>query len=173
MINPRPAAELTHEGNPTIIIPSALSAGDDITQTFARKMRRFSLSLTIEADGTSEFSERLSLRADPSPNRNVRHTKRHWRHFFLKEAECDIEREIERALERCCPFRDDFRRWSASGAYIELFVGIFSASNVAFTIGPKTLARAGELGFSIGFDYYPRTNANKGRQTTASPSPAT
>lgn len=137
-------------------------------------MRTYSLSLTIEADDTSRFSDVLGMVADPSPNRNLRHRARHWRHYFVRDADCNIDEEITKALELCQPFHDEFLNWAESGAYIELFVGIFSNSNVSFAIGPRNLSLAGRLGINLGFDYYPRSNpANQGRQATASPSPAT
>jgi hypothetical protein len=142
--------------------------------TFAPEMRTYSLSLTIEADDTSRFSDVLGILADPSPNRNPRHRARHWRHYFVRDSECNIDDEITKALERCRPFQADFLNWAESGAYIELFVGIFLNTNASFAIRPQNLSLAGRLGFHFGFDYYPRSNrANKGRQATASPSPAT
>jgi len=125
-------------------------------------MRTYSLSLTIEADDTSKFSEVLGIRADPSPIPNPRHRDRHWRHYFVRDADCNIDDEITKALERCQPFQGEFLNWAESGAYIELFVGIFSNTNVSFAIGPQNLSLAGRLGFHVGFDYYPRSNpANK------------
>ena len=118
-------------------------------------MRTYSLSLTIEADDTSKISEVLGIQADPLPIRNAQHCRRHWRHFFVREADCDIEEEIGKALERCQPFQKEFLNWSESGAHMELFVGIFSNSNVSFSIGPQNVAIAAAIGFSIGFDYYP------------------
>jgi len=127
-------------------------------------MRTYSLSLTIEADDTSKFTEVLGIRAHPSPNQNPRHRSRHWRHYFLQDADCDIEEEITKALARCEPYQEEFQKWAESGAYIELFVGIFSNSNVSFAIGPQNLSLAGRLGLNLGFDYYPRSNRanNKG-----------
>jgi hypothetical protein len=131
-------------------------------------MRTYSLSLTIEADDTSKFSDVLGILADPSPNRNPRHRARHWRHYFVRDTDCDIDGEITKALERCRPYQAEFLNWAESGAYIELFVGIFSNTNVSFSIGPDNLYLAGRLGFHFGFDYYPRANsANKSRQGRA------
>lgn len=118
-------------------------------------MTLYSLSLTIEADDISKFTEVLGFRRDLYPNRNPRHTNRHWRHYFVKKTDCDIEEEIGKALEQCQPFHNDFREWADSGAYIELYVVITSSSNVGFAIGPEAVSRAAKLRINIGFDFYP------------------
>lgn len=123
-------------------------------------MKSYSLSLTITANDTSRISEVLGLAAHPSPNRNPKHQARNWRHFFVRETECEIEEEIAKALERCRRFQEDFWEWTAAGAYLELFVGVFADENVSFGLRPEILSQAADLGLNLGFDFYPESDAS-------------
>lgn len=100
---------------------------------------------------------RLSLKGAPLGGL---HNSTYWSSALIGETasseSVDVEQALAQELDNLAPLSGLFMRMRAEGGKAELFIGLFSESNIAIDPEPSLMARLAHCGPGVCFDYYPR-----------------